>query len=207
MKKTKILIVEDEPLIALDLKEKLEDLDYQVTSIVSSAEKAIAQAEIGQPNIVLMDIRLKGKMNGIEAAEIIHSRFKIPVVFATAHTGDEYLKKAKLTHPYGYLIKPVQKRELKVTLEMALYTAKINSENAILIKDLKDALDYVKQLKGLLPICAYCKKIRDKEGNWNQIESYIAKHSEASFTHSACPECIKENYPEFYQKMKKKGKL
>ncbi len=206
MKKAKILIVEDEPLIALELKEKLKDLGYQVVSSVSTAEKAIIKAETSQPDIVLMDIRLKGKMNGIEAADIIRSRFKIPVVFATSHTEEKYLEKAKLTRPYGDLIKPVQERDLRITLDMALYTAKIDSEREILVTELQDALEQVKQLKGLLPICASCKKIRDDKGYWNQIESYIEQHSEALFSHGICPVCAEELYGDtkWFKKRKEK---
>ncbi len=128
MEKAKILIVEDEPVIGFETEEKLKDLDYRVTSIVNSGEKAIEKVENDIPDIVLMDIRLAGTMNGIEAAEIIKSRFNTPIVFLTAFAEDEYLAKAKLVHPYGYLIKPVQERDLKVTLEMALYAAKIETE-------------------------------------------------------------------------------
>lgn len=204
MEKARILIVEDEPLIALDLKEKLIDLGYLVSSSVSTGENAIQKAEIDQPNIVLMDIRLKGEMDGIEAAEIIRTRYNIPVVFLTAHA-EEYLEKAKLTHPYGYLIKPEKERDLRVTLEMALYISKIDSEREKLINELQDALEQVKQLKGLIPICAACKKIRDDQGYWNQIEAYIEQHSEAQFSHGICQDCAKELYwdSEWYKKRNK----
>lgn len=123
-----IMIVEDESLIALNLKEKLEDLDYSVSSIVNSGENAILQAEVDRPDIILMDIHLKGEMDGIEAAEIINSSLRIPIIFATAHAEEKYLIRAKLTHPYGYLIKPVQERDLHVTLKMALYASRLDAK-------------------------------------------------------------------------------
>ena len=128
MDKIKVLIVEDEPMIALEISEVMTHLGNQVLAIVDSGEEAIEKARQVNPDIILMDIRLTGEMDGIEAAGIINTRFNIPVVFLTAHAEQEYLDKAKLAQPYGYLIKPVQERDLKVTIEMALYTAKIEAE-------------------------------------------------------------------------------
>ncbi|MBU3916049.1 response regulator [bacterium] len=128
MIKARIMIVEDEFIIQHALKNTLESLKYEVITTVSDGEEAIKKAEEQTPDIVLMDIRLDGKMDGIEAAGIISSRFNIPVVFLTAHAEEHYLEKAKLTHPYGYLIKPVQERDLKIAIEMALYTARIDQE-------------------------------------------------------------------------------
>jgi signal transduction histidine kinase len=137
--KISVLIVEDEPLIALETEEKIKDLGYQISSIVGTGAKAIKKAEIDRPDIVLMDIRLKGELDGIETAGIIHSRFQIPVVFATAYAEEKYLEKAKLTHPYGYLIKPVQERDLKVVLNMALYVAEVDRKREEAEDSLKKA--------------------------------------------------------------------
>lgn len=82
-------------------------------------------------------------------------------------------------------------------LEIAFYKAKMDNEREKLIKDLKGALAEVKTLRGLLPICSHCKKIRDDNGYWNQIESYISKHSEVKFSHSICKECAEKYYPEY----------
>jgi PAS domain S-box-containing protein len=128
MEKTRILIVEDEPLIGLEIKNILNDLDYLVTSIVNSGEKAIERVEVDKPDIILMDIRLEGKMDGIDAAEVIRSRFHIPVIFSTAYLDEEKIDRAKITMPFGYLIKPFKERDLKVTIEMALYVMKVDSE-------------------------------------------------------------------------------
>ena len=120
--------MEDESLIGLEIGEELTTLGYQVVDIVSSGIEAIKKAEIDKPDIVLMDIRLEGKMNGLEAAEIITSRFNIPIIFLSAHAEDKYLSKAKLIHPYGYLVKPVRERDLKVTIEMALYVSQMDAD-------------------------------------------------------------------------------
>jgi len=97
---------------------------------------------------------------------------------------------AKLTEPFGFLLKPFGARDLKVTLEIALYKHKMERERDRLTEELRQALARVKTLVGLLPICAYCKKIKDDAGYWSQVEAYIMKHSDASFTHGMCPDCF-----------------
>lgn len=120
MEKTKILIVEDESIIAMDIESSLKRLGYEVTSIVNTGEKADKKAASDKPDIVLMDIRIKGEMDGIEAAEVIRLKYGIPVVFLTAHLDEEKIQRAKLTMPFGYILKPIQEKDLKVTIEMAL---------------------------------------------------------------------------------------
>jgi two-component system, cell cycle sensor histidine kinase and response regulator CckA len=124
----RILIVEDEAVIALDLKSILENLGYTVSGSESSADKAIKICEEDSPDLVLMDIVLEGEMDGIEAAEIVRSRWGIPVVFLTAFADLERLNRAKLVNPFGYLVKPFRDQDLKVTLEMAWYVARVDAE-------------------------------------------------------------------------------
>jgi PAS domain S-box-containing protein len=123
MNNAKILIVEDEAIIAMELESQLQSLGYEVTSIVDTGEKAIQKAEEDKPDLILMDIRIKGEMDGIDTAEVIRNRFRIPVVFSTAYLDEERIDRAKITMPFGYVLKPIQERDLKVTLEMALYVA------------------------------------------------------------------------------------
>ncbi len=121
MAEAKIMIVEDEVLFAKDLKDLLERLGYTVPALVSTGEEAIEKAGEMKPDLVLMDIVLKGGMDGIEAADLIRTRFKIPVVYLTAYADDETVQRAKITEPYGYVVKPLEERDLHVTLEIALY--------------------------------------------------------------------------------------
>ena len=136
MKKTKILVVEDERIVAEDIKRSLEALGYKVCSIVSTGEEAVKQAGRYKPDLVLMDIVLKGKMNGIKAANQITSLYHIPVVYLTAHADENTLQRAKITQPYGYIIKPFTDRELYSNIEIALYKSrmerKIEHLNAVL---------------------------------------------------------------------------
>ncbi|MCP4108077.1 MAG: response regulator [Desulfobacteraceae bacterium] len=125
---TRIMIVEDEALTADDIKACLDEMGYSVTSVAASGEDAVKQAEQYQPDLILMDIFLQGRMNGIEAADHIHSRMNIPIIFLTAYADDEIIERAKKTEPFGYLLKPFEDRELCVNVEMALYKAKIERQ-------------------------------------------------------------------------------
>lgn len=126
MAKTQILIVEDETVVAMDMEGILDSLGYDVAEIVSSGEEAVQKAEEIHPDLVLMDILLEGDMDGIEAAQQISERFNIPVVYLTAHSDEKTLQRAKLTGPYGYIIKPFG--EVRATIEMALYKHKMEKK-------------------------------------------------------------------------------
>ncbi len=121
MKQKKILIVEDERLIADDIKMSIKRLGHDVCGMVSSGEEAIKKAEETHPDLVLMDIVLKGRMDGTEAAAIIRTRFHIPILYLTAYADDKTLERAKVTEPFGYIVKPFENRELNSMIEIALY--------------------------------------------------------------------------------------
>ncbi len=121
MAKTTVLIVEDEAIVAADLAGKLEQLGYEIAGIAASGEDAIETAFSMRPHVVLMDIWLKGPMDGIEAAETIRSRIDVPVIYLTAHSDAATLDRAKLSDPFGYVLKPFEERDLTTTIEMALY--------------------------------------------------------------------------------------
>lgn len=120
MPKAKVLIVEDEEIVAFDIESTLKDLDYHVLKVVSSGEDAIATAGDTHPDLVLMDIRLRGQMDGIEAAKEIRENFRIPVVYLTAYADLSTLERAKITEPFGYLLKPFEDKEVQTTIEIAL---------------------------------------------------------------------------------------
>jgi len=127
MAKVKILVVEDESIVAKDIQKTLQNMGYEVPDVVSSGQAAIQATEKHKPDLVLMDIVLKGKMDGIEAAEQIRTRFNIPVVYLTAYTDDKTLERAKITDPFGYIVKPFEDRQLKTVIEMALYKVQMNN--------------------------------------------------------------------------------
>jgi signal transduction histidine kinase len=119
-----ILVVEDEPITALDLRARLRGLGYAVPAIASSGEEAIRKAGEIRPDLVLMDVRLKTDMDGIEAATAIRSQLDIPVVYLTAYTDEETVQRAGLTEPFGYLLKPFEERELHTTIAIAFHKHK-----------------------------------------------------------------------------------
>jgi len=186
---TRILIVEDERLVAQDLQRRLHRLGFTVCAIAASGPEAIAHAIQIQPDLILMDIVLHGPMDGIEAAAQIRAHAAIPIIYLTAHADDATRQRAKATEPFGYLLKPFDTRVLQTTIEMALYKHAMEQERAHLLRHLQEALAHITTLQGLLPICAVCKKIRDDQGYWHQVEIYISQHSDAQFTHGLCPDC------------------
>lgn len=123
MSGARILVVEDDSLVAQDIRLKLEALNYSITGTCASGEQALAMAELRRPDLVLMDIVLEGAMTGIEAANLIQERHSIPVVYLTAHTDNDLLQQAKITDPFGYLLKPPIARELHAVITLALYRA------------------------------------------------------------------------------------
>lgn len=127
MKKKQILIVEDERLEAEDIKTSAQKLGYAVSGITFSGKAAVKKAEEMRPDLVLMDIVLRGEMDGIEAASIINSRLDIPVVYLTAYSDKKMLERAKATEPFGYILKPFEDKELKTTIEMALHNHKMGN--------------------------------------------------------------------------------
>lgn len=327
MGNARILIVEDEALVATDLERKLTKYGYSIVGIACQGKEAVEMALGFRPQLILMDIQLEGTMDGIDAAEAIQNQYNVPVIYLTAYSDRATLSRAKLTGPLGYILKPFDDREILTQIELSLFKHETekqlhaqrewleitlasigdaviatNSEGAVtlmnpmaetligltsgeavgkdiedilsivdertrdplrnlkinllgtglianpscrwtvldaegkktpvkitgapirdhrgdekglvlvfrdislqrqaekekdsLIAELEAALADVKKLSGLLPICSSCKKIRDDNGYWNQIEAYIKENSEADFSHGICPECTKLLYPD-----------
>jgi len=127
MPKEKILIVEDERVVARDIQNRLKNLGYSVCGSASSGEDAVKKTSELQPDLVLMDIVLKGEMDGIDAAGQIRERFNIPVVYLTAFSDEKTLQRARLTGPYGYILKPFEDSELRSNIEVALYKGEMDA--------------------------------------------------------------------------------
>ncbi len=127
MTQKQILIVEDDRIVAEDIKQRLEKAGFAVSGCMPSGEKAVLNVKENKPDLVLMDIRLEGEMDGIEAADIIRREFYIPVVYLTAYADEKLLERVKTTEPYGYIVKPFQDQELKAAIEIALYKHKMEA--------------------------------------------------------------------------------
>jgi PAS domain S-box-containing protein len=321
----KVLIIEDEQMIAEDIRFTLTQYNYEVAGIFSKGEDAVENLDDIRPDIILMDIMLEGELNGIETGIKVKEKFDIPIIFLTAYADISTIESTKQIAPYGYILKPFEAKELYAAIEIALvkynsekkleeskakfesmflgnpepcayldndftivnvnprfieffgYTLeeikgkKINSviipddknneaiklnddtlsgyvyfdsfrkdkagellpvsisaapifinnevkgsfviykditerkrieeERENLISKLRKALDEVKTLEGLIPICSHCKKIRDDSGFWGNVEHYIAKHSNVDFSHGICPDCLEKHYPEQFKKI------
>ncbi len=117
----KVLIVEDKAIVAHNLEDRLKALGYEVPAVAFSGEEAIQLVADTRPDLVLMDIQLPGEMDGVEAAQKVREKYDIPVVYLTGHADDGTLRRAKITEPYGYILKPFEVRELHSTIEIALY--------------------------------------------------------------------------------------
>ena len=121
MGKAKILVVEDDAIVASDIADSLTSLGYTVSAKVASGEEALIKAKEDKPDLVMMDIVLKGAMDGVDAAETIHSELDIPVVYLTAYASNDLIERAKTTEPFGYIIKPFEDRDLVSAIEIAIY--------------------------------------------------------------------------------------
>ncbi len=156
MKRKQILVVENERIVAEDIKIRLQKHGYDVPGIANSGQESIKKAEELSPDIVLMDIVLDGEMDGIDAALIIQSRLDIPVVYLTAYSDKRTLRRAKITEPYGYLVKPFEDKDLYTTIEIALYRHEVG-------KLLKESEERYRALFDRSLSCVY---VHDFEGNF-----------------------------------------
>ncbi len=123
--KHKVMIVEDNYVVSRDIQEMLHELGYGVSSMTDTGTEAVQLAGKSHPDIILMDIKLKGNMDGIEASKLIHEYYNIPVIYITGYADDYTLQRAKTTEPSGYILKPIKKEDLHTTIEMALYKHKV----------------------------------------------------------------------------------
>ncbi|MBN1995524.1 MAG: response regulator [Anaerolineae bacterium] len=205
-KEEHILIVEDDSLVGEMVQGLLEDLQYQVVGKAGDGQQALEMVQALQPDVVLMDIEMP-QMNGLEATRRIQECCPTPVVILTAYETPELLAEASAAGIGAYLVKPPSKRQV----ERAIVVARARFEDMMALRrlnvtlqqrneELQTALSQVKTLRGLLPICSHCKKIRDDRGYWQQVEIYIENHSDAEFSHGLCPDCMQALYPDTYQK-------
>lgn len=142
LQKPKILVVEDEIIVAVNLGQKLKKLGYELVGITSSGEEAIQKAEENHPDLVLMDINIEGNLDGIETAEVLRNRFHTPVIYLTAYADESTLDRAKKTEPLGYIVKPFESDQLRSSIEVALYKNEIEQRSKQTEEKLKGALDH-----------------------------------------------------------------
>ncbi|MBN1781343.1 response regulator [bacterium] len=201
--KLRILVVEDEPLVRESIVAFLETLGYIVSGIAENGEEAIEKTKALLPNLVFMDIKMPG-IDGIEAAKRIQEFSEIPVVLLTAYESEELVRQASEAGVSSYLMKPPTTAEIHraVTIAMARHRdfmkmKMLNLELGARTAELEKALEEIQTLRGILPICAGCKNIRNDEGFWEKVEDYLERNSSVSFTHGLCPDCQTKLYGDF----------
>lgn len=213
-KRIKVLLVEDDKVdqMAFIRLIKNENLFYDYTIAGSASEaKEILNSKIF--NIVITDYNLG---DGI-AFDIFDFVTDAPIILVIGVGDEEVAVKAMKAGAYDYLIKDHQRNYLKVLpltvanaikrKEMEDAHKRMEEEREKLIAELQESLTKVKTLRGLIPICASCKKVRNDKGYWDEVESYVSKYSDAVFSHGICPDCLEKLYPEQYKRLKEKGKI
>ncbi|MDY0360753.1 MAG: response regulator [Desulforegulaceae bacterium] len=161
-------------------------------SLLGDGKSVLELAREKQPDLILLDIMMP-VMDGFEVCQLLKNdelTKNIPVIFLTAKTDEDDIVKGFETGGVDYIKKPFNPREL---------LARVNTH-----VELKRSREEIKTLKGFIPICACCKKIRDDKGFWEDVEKYIEERSYAKFSHGMCPDCVKKYYPDIYEKIDKK---
>jgi response regulator RpfG family c-di-GMP phosphodiesterase len=188
----KILVVDDREENLIALERTLEGMDLQVFRALSGNEGLALTLE-HEFALALVDVQMP-EMDGFEMVTLLrgNSRTKhLPVIFVSAIYSDEFYQvKGIESGAVDFMVKPLNVKILrgKISVFLDLYRQR---------KALESALEEIKTLHGLLPICSFCKKIRDDNGYWNQLEEYFSRHSDLDFSHSICPDCLKKHYKDF----------
>jgi PleD family two-component response regulator len=196
-----VLIVDDVPENVELLYSVLKDEGYRFAIALNAAEtyKAIKK-EV--PDLILLDIMLPDG-NGFALAEQIistHQDRYIPIIFITARAHAEDKVKGFQSGGVDYITKPFEETEVSARVKTHIDLKLARQKQADLIQQLQQALNEVQQLRGIIPICARCKKVRNDEGFWMQVEHYISEHSQAEFSHGLCPNCMQAMYPYLSEK-------
>src|SRR5208282_230275 len=202
-KEVAVLFIEDNPADVYLIREMLaETTDDIVLEDADSFAKGLARIDAGEIDLVLLDLGLPDSQ-GIAGVKNLCERFgRLPIIVFTGLSDEQLGTQAVHEGAQDYLIKGQTNGSLLVkAIRYAMERKQLENEKERLILELQESLAKVKLLSGLLPICAWCKKIRDDRGYWNKVETYLLEHSQAKFTHGICPECGKKLYPEYYDRI------
>jgi len=196
-----LMVVEDESIVAKDIQSSLESMGYSASCVASTGEEAVRLAARHRPDLVLMDIRLPGPMDGIEAAQEISSRYEVPVIFLTAFADEDLIRRACEVGGYGYLMKPFQEREVYASIEMAIAKHRQEQQREERLRHLETEHQRRRgaEQSGMIPICAKCKKIRNREGDWERFETFFSLRFGTQFTHWLCPNCYDEEMEKLHE--------
>lgn len=187
----KILIAEDDPVSRRVLEATLVKWGYEVVVTYDGVEACAALQKDDAPHLAILDWMMPG-LDGVEVCRRVRQTARpIPtyIILLTAKSGKEDIVTGIEAGANDYLTKPFNRDELRVRVRVGVQMIELQTTLAKRVTELEEALAHVKQLHGILPICSYCKKIRDDQNYWQKVESYITQNSEAQFSHSICPGC------------------
>ena len=190
----RVLAAEDEPVSRRLLEVELQKWGYEVRTVVDGEAAWEAYQSPLAPNLVILDWMMPG-LDGLEVcAKIRALPASVPpyIILLTGRQAREDVVRGLEAGADDYITKPFDRRELRARVEVGARVVVLQRDLAERVRALEEALTRVKQLQGLLPICSYCKKIRDDQNYWQQVESYISQHTEAQFSHGICPECYEK---------------
>jgi len=199
----KILIAEDEPISRRLLETTLAKSRHEVFA-VEDGIKALESIQKEVPDMLITDWMMP-ELDGLELCRRVRSlnlSSYIYIILLTALAQKENIIEGLDAGADDYITKPFQRTELLARVRAGERVIKLERSLRQKNKELSEALAHVKQLKGLLPICMFCKRIRKDENYWQQVEEYLVEHTEADFSHSLCPECLEKHYPEHAGKIK-----
>ena len=178
---SKVMLVDDEAVITMQLEKRLPSMGYDVVGTASSGEESILMARDLKPSLILMDIVMPGRLDGIDAAEIISKELDIPIIFLTAYTDDEFIERAKNVEPYGYIIKPFNEREIRPNIEIAIYKKELEQRQ-------KQAVERIRKLSGIVEQSPCMIMVTDIKGNIKYVNPRFTQ-----FTGYTSEEVIEKN--------------
>jgi len=195
----RILIAEDDVTSRIVLTKILNKQGHDVVVTEDGEEAWKAMSQLDAPRLIILDWMMP-EISGVELCRRVRTlKTDLPpyIIMLTTKTEKTDLIAGLDAGADDYLTKPFDSGELRARISVGLRMLEIQAVLAIKIQELRLALDQVKTLRGIVPICASCKKIRDDKGYWSQVEVYVRDHTEADFSHGICPDCMTKLYPEF----------
>jgi len=190
----KILVADDDELYRRLLERLLGGWGYGVVAATDGEEALAALAGEGAPSLAILDWMMP-RLDGVEVcrrARASHDR-PLYLILLTSRAEQDDIVAGLQAGADDFLTKPIQAAELRARVEVGRRVVGLQSTLVQRVEELQEALSHIKTLRGLLPICSYCKKIRDDKNYWQQVESYVASHSDAQFSHGICPECYRKH--------------
>ena len=205
-----ILYVEDDAITRMEIEQFLRRRVRNVL-VARDGREGLELFRQHGPDLVVTDIRMP-VMDGLQMAHAIHDLSpEVRIIVTTAHSESAYILEAIEAGIDHYVLKPIDVQRFASALDKCCRDIlaqqaqqallRHHEERERLIGELRNALEEIQTLKGILPICCFCKNIRNDEGYWEQVESYISRFSQAEFSHSVCPTCLQKNYPAEYEKI------